>query len=405
MSPRRSQPVRTRACIVRLALLSMVAAGATRAQARVPAAAPPRPALTPSADTNDAGAYYTYGSILMSKDPGAAYDGFYWASRLEPSMAEAYYARAMAINLAWIALVIDKIEVDPGYELTPPQELALRFDTLMIKALTSDPFFDRRFDLLLFPRRVRAAIGRSRDPYFQGYYAYAMHEFGAAADAWAKALRKDPNNISLHIQRAQALYHANERDSAYAELALVADTIEARQQQKLSREYESKEMLRYAMGIIRVEQKRFDAARELFGQALSENLALYMAHVRLAGVDLVVADTAGALNEFALAVQIAGTDPVLRLQYARLLHAVARDEEAVAQLGVAIELDPYYTAPYELLGQVHDAHGRTAEATRAYREFVRRAAKRDPSLPRVRHRLAALQADSAAAPGGPAVPH
>ena len=57
---------------------------------------PKRPRLAAAADTNDSRAYYNRGLELLERDPGKAEDAFYWASRLEPTWAEAFYARRVA---------------------------------------------------------------------------------------------------------------------------------------------------------------------------------------------------------------------------------------------------------------------------------------------------------------------
>ena len=361
----------------------------------------PRPVLPAHADTNDAGAYFNQGSVLISKDPLTAGYAFYWASRLDPSMAEAYYARATSLQLAWYVHVVERFEANAAPDTHPPTEIVARYDTLMTEALVRNPFFDRRFDLLLYPRGVRARMANSNDPEIQGYYAYAMHEWPKAAAAWAKVLMKHPEHLSLHARRAQAFYFQQEFDSAYAELQIYVDSLDARQQQQVVRAYESKAILRYSMAMVRRRQQRDDAARDDFGAALTENLSFSTAHVQLAQLDLIAGDTAAALGEFALAVEIRAADPVSRAEYGALLHQLGRDEEALRQLASAIALDADYAPPYALLGRIHDSHGRTAEAVRAYEEYLRRGARNAADRPGVEQRLTALRAAGASS-GGPA---
>lgn len=359
----------------------------------------PRPDLSARADTNDPAAYYNLGSTLMSRDPLSAGYAFHWASLLDPSMAEAYYARAISIELAWYAHVIEKLGGDRAYDPTPPADVYARYDTLMTEALIRNPFFDRRFDLLLWPRRLRERMANSNDPDVQGYYAYAMHEWPKATAAWAKMLKKHPEALSLHARRAQAFYFQQEFDSAYAELRIYVDSLEARQQKKVVVAYESKSILLYAMGMIRRRQQQYDAARREFGAALTENLAAYTAHAQLAQLDLIAGDTAGALGEYALAVEVKTVDPVVRTEYGGLLHLVHRDEEALRQCDAAIALDPFYAPPYALLGRVHDAHGRISNAVRGYEGYLRRAPRDAASRPEVEQRLATLRGGSAPPPG------
>jgi len=49
---------------------------------------PKRPKLDAGRDTNSAGAYHQHGMLHLAKRPQVAADAFYWAARLDPSIAE-----------------------------------------------------------------------------------------------------------------------------------------------------------------------------------------------------------------------------------------------------------------------------------------------------------------------------
>ena len=379
--------------------------GAMRAQTVPPAAPPPRPPLKEGADTNDATAYYSLGAATMTSSAATAGNAFYWAIRLDPTIAAAYDARAFALVQMWRdSLIISRDDPAHGYDRNLPRELAVQYQSLEYDALIRDPFFDRRFDLLLYPPSIRPLIARSTDPILQGYYLTVMHDFPQAAAAWERAIQRNPKGRWLQLRRANALYFAQQFDSAYAEFTLVLDTTEARQQRKLDQEHalDSKAVLLYAMGLIRVRQERFDAARELFGRSLVEDLGFYMSHVRLAEMDLRAADTVAAVNELMTAAQVESADPVVRLQLAGLLLATHAEQDAMTQVLAAIALDPHYAASYELLGRIFDARGESDSARQGYREFLRRAARSDPLVPPVIARITQLQFDSAHA--GPSHP-
>src|SRR5882762_12000226 len=59
-----------------------------------------RPKLDAGRDSNSAGAYHQYGMLNLSKRPQNAADAFYWAARLDPSVAEPCYGRWCALLLA-----------------------------------------------------------------------------------------------------------------------------------------------------------------------------------------------------------------------------------------------------------------------------------------------------------------
>src|SRR5258708_6934114 len=61
---------------------------------------PKRPKLDAGRDTNSAGAYHQHGMLQLAKRPQLAADAFYWAARLDPSIAEPWYGRWCALLLA-----------------------------------------------------------------------------------------------------------------------------------------------------------------------------------------------------------------------------------------------------------------------------------------------------------------
>ena len=368
----------------RIAALVFLLGAPVAAQPSIPqdVPPPPRPELPVSADPNSPIAYSTYGAVRMDTHPDAAYPGFYWATKLDPTNAEVWYARAMAINLAWIHYWYDQIQGDPAFSSSPPDDLAERFSTLMMMALYRDPFVDHRFDLLIYPRGTRVALSRSHDDYLHGVYAYAMHDFPDAVAAWGRFLKSHPERIDVHVQRAQAWYHANEYDSAYAELAFVVAKKEAKPEKldpskPATLVYDSKALMWYSMGTIRMRQYDWAGAREALGSALSEDPSFYPAHVRMARVDLALHDSAAAENEYALAADLAKKDAVPHLDFAMYLLAMHRWDAACAQASAAIPLAPEYAAPYFTLGRCEEGRGRAREAVFAYREFIARAAKSD----------------------------
>jgi hypothetical protein len=85
-------PVRRRILSSRslLVVALMAAAHVAFAQAKNE---PKRPRLAAGADTNDARAYYDHGLAKIERDPAEAADAFYWATRINPGVADAYYGQ------------------------------------------------------------------------------------------------------------------------------------------------------------------------------------------------------------------------------------------------------------------------------------------------------------------------
>lgn len=62
--------------------------------------APERPKLDAQADTNDSRVYDRRAMDRLRDDPQKAADALYWSTRLEPTRADALYARRVALSLA-----------------------------------------------------------------------------------------------------------------------------------------------------------------------------------------------------------------------------------------------------------------------------------------------------------------
>ena len=358
----------------------------------------PRPRLPPDADTNSAAAYYHVAEPLVrfGSKLDTAEMALYWASRLDPAWPDPIYGRGMVLLRAlqhdafetWIKTRSVKAARHVG--LTPRQVQLV--DSLMRIAWARNPFL---YTGLEFPQLDPSRLG---DPVQGASLAYATRQFGRAESLFAVALRKHPEDVGVRIDRARALFFLGRYDSTVAELEAARDSVRGRAEARTSAVMISGEMFEYAVGIVRVQQDDFPAARAAFERALTANLGFYWAHARLAGAALALGDTATALAELDLAVQLEDHDPVLRLYDGAILHAAGRSGEAAVQLRRAIALDPYYAAPYYWLAGVYAAQGKPQDAIEQYRSFVARAARADPDRPRALRALAAL----GASPPGPA---
>jgi len=357
-----------------------------------PSAPLPRPALPPPADTNDARAYYERAVPLIQA--GFSLDtadmALYWASRLDPDWANPLYARAMVIlralraDLLWSLF---RYRSTQRLSLTPRQ--AQLVDSLVRLAWAHNPLLFTDLDLFVMPPMLP---GGHLDPGLDGWRAYKVGDFTRAESLLAIALRRHPEQVELRISRAQSLALLGRYDSAAAEFGAARDTMRARQVSHASPVLPSLEMFDYAIGIVRVNQGNFTSAREAFGRALTENLAFYWAHARLAGADLALGDTAAALTELALAVELEQHDPALRLYNGYVLRVARRYAEAAGELQVAIQLDPYYAQPHLQLALIAGAEGNGTAAVDHYRRFLELAARRDPDRAAVVRALAALTA-------------
>jgi tetratricopeptide (TPR) repeat protein len=347
----------------------------------------PRPRLPAGSDTNAALAYYDFGT-RWNAPTDTAEMSLFWASRIDPSWAEPLYARLFNTLQA---LEHDMYETywktySPravsNVSLTPRQTQVI--DSLQQLAWQINPFL---FSDLEFRHGVP---GRWGDTVHDAWLAYSQKRFAVADTLFAALLKKHPRAVELRLMRAKALFYLGKFDSTVAELQAARDTVNQDVAKKLSPILPSVEMFDFAIGIARVQQDDFPSARAAFERALTQNLAFYWAHTRLAGSALELHDTATALAELEMATQLEGRDPVLRLYRGVVLQTAGRFADAELDLQKAIELDPYYAEPYYFLATNRQALGDTVSAIGYYRQFLRRAARAHPYRPQTAQQLRAL---------------
>ena len=329
----------------------------------------PRPALPQGADTNDAAAYYRLGDSVMYREQGLADRAFYWAVRLDPTMAEAYYARWELRYHGRVHRLYPDDSVRRIPRPTPNEEAAL--DSLRLSAFMYNPFLDGALDI---PPQIRTLSERQadRDARTAGLLAYVRGDYRKAVKKWGEAIRKRPENAPFHFPRAYAWVHLGERDSAVADLTALINRIERIEDSTVT-PYLSKAFLYYAIGLLRGEQQRFPEARAAYESALLENLGFYMAHLRLSVVALHLHDTTTALTELETGTLMRGDDPVLHTLQGGILDGAKRFNEAEHELLAAIHVDTDYAPPYAYLGHIAEQRHDTTRALSAYHEYVARA--------------------------------
>lgn len=374
---------------------------------------PRRPRMAATADTNSAGAYYSHGVNLLRNRPVEAADAFYWATRIEPGMADAWYARRIALLMSQPERFGSYMQ---GNRRTVESREMRALDSLHLRALTLNPFFRMKFDKDAFEHWVRWSVRRSNprehideaflkfaiDDYLRSggpadraWVAYAEGRFPAALDLYASALKDSRNPSGIHANRARIFLLLGRPDSALVQMGHAVDRMRERDDRRLVYLYESKALFEHSTGIILEQQGKPSEAREAYGRALQEDLSYYPAHVALASLALNAGDTATALAEMDLAAQIRGADAGVRYVYGQVLAITGRFSDAEQQLRAAVKEEPWYAAPYALLGGVLEKTGQAPQAVESYRAYLARASRNDPVRPRVEERLAALGAAGA----------
>lgn len=347
----------------------------------------PRPALPDSADPNDPLDYLRLGERLRYEKPGVADRAFYWAARLDPTFADAYFARWRLLRRDYALREMPDGSIRNIYRVKPG--LAYSTDSLLSIAISYSPFLDGTFDV---PRWILAMSERraSQDPTTAGLRAYGLGNFRKAVTEWATAMHRDPRQVSLHLARAYAWVKLNEPDSAIFDLTQLARRMESVQRDSTLAPYLSKEFLYYAMGMLHATKQRYSEARAAFEQALVENLGFYMAHVRLAGTLVVLQDTTTALNELETALLIRPDDPLVLVYQGSILVNTGRVAEGESKLRTALSVDSDYALPHVFLGLAAEARSDSAAARAEYAEYLARAPRRAEERSWAKSRLGAL---------------
>jgi tetratricopeptide (TPR) repeat protein len=359
---------------------------------------PRRPKLAAGADTNDAHAYYAFAMDVLTDKPGQAADALYWATRLDPMSADAFYARR-------VALLLENPDRLLGYSSGDSKAIAeaRSIDSLQYRALTINPFLARCLDknvvqaemdniarrnggrsVLLelianrLPLTVRAALS-----YCDGFKDQALKLYGQAID-------RNKTSPAPHIDRARVYFNMNQPDSALADLKAALDLIHTSEKKDVVFVYQSRALVEHSLAIVYQRLGNAAAAKEAFGRALQEDLSYYPAHLELAFMAIEARDTTTGLAELDLATQLRGDDPGAQYLHAYALVMAGRVAEADPHLKRAIELDPVYAAPRFLRARLLELADFGDEAIAAYKEFLAGAARNDLRRAEAEAHLASL---------------
>ena len=376
---------------------------------------PKRPFLS-DGDTNSAGDYYAFGLSVLDRDPRKASDAFYWASRIDPTWAKPLYARRIALLLdADDRFVIGYLE---GVRSFTHSKQAQRIDSLETRARMLSPFLERDLEENLLRRLVLALyndthVGGLTQPgdrqefefYMERYFrvdappslravlAVAEHNFPKAIDLYRDALQRQRSGAAeIHESLANIFFFIGKGDSARVELGAALHILRQEDKKDFVYLYESKAALEHGVGLVSEQLGQLDSAREAYGRALQEDLSYYPSHMRLGLLAFGAADTATALSELDLAVQIQADDPWLLTIYGALLAEAKRYPEAETQLRKAIAVEPFYAMSYFVLGRIADFTNRPSDAIVHYRSYLAHVHAREPRAATVRQRLIELTA-------------
>jgi len=211
----------------------------------------------------------------------------------------------------------------------------------------------------------------------QGWLAYAKGDYRSALERFGRLVIRNPQRyVGVHYYRALAFVPMHHFDSAGAEMQTLISTLRRRDTTgTTSHVYESKELVEYA-----------------FERSLAENLGFAPAHAELGDLAFERRDWVAAAAEYGLAVELAPSDGWMRFRYGSLLANIGRPADAVPELKLAIELEPYFADPYLALSAALEATGEWQGAMRAIEDYLARAPRRATELiARAQRRLTVLR--------------
>ncbi|HEY1307516.1 MAG TPA: hypothetical protein VGF24_28380 [Vicinamibacterales bacterium] len=388
------------------ALLSLCVAVASSAGAQQKE--PKRPKLDAQADTNDAAAYYYFGTAHLRNEPQKAADALYWATRLDPAWADAFYARRIALLLSDLPRLQ---RYWSGDRRTIESKEIKQIDSLYLHALTINPFVSQTLDRELFEaiaddfsRRyaertgataseVRYALDTEMKDWGSGFRAYMAYGEGRYDDAlrfYAQAIKEDKRNGPLHTERGRIFFNRLQLDSALAELTAAIEDMRKRDKKDLVYVYQSKALIEQSIAVVHQRLGHAAEAKEAFGRALQEDLSYSPAHLQLAFMALDAKDTATALTELDLVTQLRPDDASAQFFHGYILANTGNALVAEPHIKKAIQLNPFYAAPKFVYAFLLESAGFTEEAIATYKAFLAAASRTDPRRQSAEARLAAL---------------
>ena len=357
---------------------------------------PDRPDLPGGGDRNDPWSYYRLGQELLKRNPEKAADAFYWAARLNPTWAEPFYGRRVALLLKDPRRLARYMRGDKGVIRSKETQA---IDSLYLHALTLNPFLGPQLDHMILdalvnqfstdlgnrtgesPNEIAYEVERwlaTGPPEWRAVRAYREGRYDDALSLYANAISQSREKAPLMAERGRLFAQIGQPDSALTELTRALEEMRKQDKNDLVFFYESKALMEERIGMIQHVKGNRDAAREAFGRALEEDLSYYPAHLQLAYLALEKGDTATVTNEMDLAVQIKPDDPGIRFEYGYSLGTLNHLKEAEPQLRKAIELDPDFAQPHFVLAEVLQGTGRRAEALKEFDTFLALASAVDP---------------------------
>lgn len=372
--------------------------------------APKRPKVPSALDTNDARAYHDWAMEVFERDPGNAASAFYWAARIDPTLASALYGRRAALIMNNNKL---RSAYMSGRRRGSDNKEMRALDSLYLRALMIDPFLhtgldkrmlmqyltdnavqeSRRSGEQMSPQEIQFYLTtylRQTDADTRAWVAYSDGQFARAIQFYAEAIRNSKEKAYLRIDRGRTFAMIGNTDSAVYEFSQALDELRKNDAKSPISLYNSKAVLEHSIAAMYERDRKIPQAKEAYGKALQEDLSYYPAHMRLGLLAVDGNDTTTALSELELAAQIATDEPFVHVTYGFALLRFGKTDEAIVELNKSVALEPLYARPHALLLDAFEKKGDKASAVSEADKFLALASDRDPDRAAITQRRAAL---------------
>lgn len=357
------------------------------------------------ADSNDAAAHYNvalaYWNAKRWDDVDSA---LHRAIRVDPEfpaphMALAYLPYARRSSLA-----------DEENENRVPDawKAALEeSDREYRRAVMIDPLVELRLGDVVFPRSTEyldimkeefgewlADYNDGLDQYFLGKYEDAYNRFQRVYYEINSPGHEKRLWNTLLYWHGLSCAQVNKHDDAVQDFQMLLDRyldVEAKKKDSTLHVPLRTNEFRYVLAVMKQRAGKYNEAIDLYRQASENDIGLYEAHVRLAGIYEDHQMLPQAVTERQAAVNANPDDGTLLFDLGKTLARAGQMPEAEKALRDAIAANPRDPRPHYLLGIVEQRENKNADAHTAFTEFISLAPSRySAQVADAKQRLAAL---------------
>lgn len=341
-------------------------------------------------DSNDAAAHYNLAMGYLSKERFAqAEAALHQSVSLDPQFADGFLALAVVRAKDgdfWRGMrKAGKDSVRAAVRLR---------DDYYTKAFLLDPLVDIRIFGSIAWLRGRGDFDGGLKNLFDGKYAAAYDHFDAEVHRQQRGEGLDQVPPVLLWFRSLAAAHSDKLEEAATDLTmLIAQTNRLTVADSATDDAPLRaNEYRYMLAAIRQRQGKTNDAIDLYREVITNDIGLYMAHVRLAAIYEAAKDYPHAVQERMSAVDANPDDASLLLDLGVTLGKAGMMPQAETRLQLAAAANPRDPRPWFWLGLAQIEEGKKAEARESLTHFLTLAPSRyDRQIGMARDRLAQLQ--------------